>query len=368
MLTRRQSKSKKMHVLQLGPFPPPHGGVQTNILAIRDELLRNGYECSIIAITRSEKIINEKNVYHPRGARELLRLLFILKYDVLHLHIGGNLPLRVLGLILTCAQIARGKCVMTFHSGGYAVEAVKTANLWTREGFLFRQLTKIIVVNELMVEMFQKFGVNTKNIKLIRPFALSKPDESVEIPSRFQKFMNDHKKILLAVSGLEADYDLPLQINGLGLIRQEIPDVGLVIVGAGSLEKELRALISTKPYAKHILLAGDTNHEVVLHLIEKCDILLRTTIFDGDAISIREAIYLGTPVIATDNGMRPEGVNLIPTRSSIKTFVEKVVDVLSKKVERKSVEKDSGRENIAAVLNIYKELAQKQNAWKTQKT
>ena len=29
-----------MRVLQLGPYPPPHGGVQTNLVAIRAFLLK----------------------------------------------------------------------------------------------------------------------------------------------------------------------------------------------------------------------------------------------------------------------------------------------------------------------------------------
>ena len=29
-----------MTVLQLGPVPPPHGGVQTNLIAIREHLRR----------------------------------------------------------------------------------------------------------------------------------------------------------------------------------------------------------------------------------------------------------------------------------------------------------------------------------------
>lgn len=358
-----------MHILQLGPYPPPHGGVQTNILAIREELLRNGDECSIIAITRTEDIVNEKNVYHPRRALALLRLLLTLKYDVLHLHVGGNLSLRVRGLILICATIARGKCVMTFHSGGYAVETMKTARFWKLEGFVFQQLTKIIVVNELMVEMFQKFGVKPQNINLICPFALKTPDKNVEIPPKFQEFWDNHKKILLAVSGLEHEYDLPLQVNGLEQIRNKIHDAGLIIVGVGRLEKELLILIASKSYADHILLAGDTQHSVVLHLINKCDAMLRTTIFDGDSIAIREALHLGTPVVATDNGMRPAGVDLIPASPTIESFVAKVVEVLTKKVERRPLaEAENGRENIIAVLDIYQELMRKQYVRKTQKT
>src|SRR5438105_8526009 len=38
-----------------------------------------------------------------------------------------------------------------------------------------------------------------------------------------------------------------------------------------------------------------------LRAIADADVLLRTTLYDGDAISVREALYLGTPVVATDN-------------------------------------------------------------------
>jgi len=70
--------------------------------------------------------------------------------------------------------------------------------------------------------------------------------------------------------------------------------------------------VENSAYSDHTIRAGNVSHEVVLHLIRNADELLGTTLFDGDAISVREAVYLGTPIIATDNGMRPEGVRLIP--------------------------------------------------------
>ena len=41
-----------MIVLQLGPYPPPHGGVQTNIVAIREHLRRHGMGAPVINLTR----------------------------------------------------------------------------------------------------------------------------------------------------------------------------------------------------------------------------------------------------------------------------------------------------------------------------
>src|SRR5207253_5339724 len=73
---------------------------------------------------------------------------------------------------------------------------------------------------------------------------------------------------------------------------------------SSDLESELRTRIAAKPYRGHILLYGDLPHAVTLRAILKCDVLLRTTLYDGDSVSVREALYIGTPVIATDNGMR----------------------------------------------------------------
>ncbi|MBC7900372.1 MAG: glycosyltransferase [Saprospiraceae bacterium] len=105
-------------------------------------------------------------------------------------------------------------------------------------------------------------------------------------------------------------------------------------------------------------MAGDVEHKITLHLINDCDILLRTTKFDGDAISIREALYLKTPIIATDNGMRPEGLNLIPAPATIKALGGKILHVFERKALEGSAIPSTGRENIEAVLDVYDELMQ----------
>jgi glycosyltransferase involved in cell wall biosynthesis len=54
----------------------------------------------------------------------------------------------------------------------------------------------------------------------------------------------------------------------------------------------LKQAIASKNYSDRIFLTGDVEHKIVLHLIKKADILLRTTKFDGDAIAVREALFL----------------------------------------------------------------------------
>ena len=47
--------------------------------------------------------------------------------------------------------------------------------------------------------------------------------------------------LLLTVGLLEPEYDLPLQIDVLGQVRERYPEAGLIIAGSGSLEQLLRA-------------------------------------------------------------------------------------------------------------------------------
>ena len=108
-----------MHVLQLGPYPPPVGGVSRNMLSIRDELRHGGNKCSIIATTKSSETEDEADVYHPGSALALIKQIRALKFDVLHLHVGGDLSARVFALAFVCSVFGRNKSVLTVHSGAY---------------------------------------------------------------------------------------------------------------------------------------------------------------------------------------------------------------------------------------------------------
>jgi glycosyltransferase involved in cell wall biosynthesis len=326
------------------------------MLAIRAELLAAGHQCTIVAISKSSPIVPEPDVYHPGGALALLKLLYTLKFNVLHIHVGGQISPRLLALIFFCTARARGRCVMTLHSGGYPLSPEgKNARPDSIRGFVFRRLERIVCVNRSMFEMFERYGVNRENIRTILPFSNELPDKSVEIPPELKDFAARHTPFLFSASLLEAEYDLPLQIEALGEVLKEYPRAGLMLAGSGSLENKLREIIRERPYAEHIMLAGDLDHGIVLNLIGDCDIMLRTTRYDGDAISVREALFLETPVIATDNGMRPDGVYLIPVgdmnalANSIKLIAGREKPVKTQKVEDKS--------NIRAVIDLYSEIA-----------
>jgi glycosyltransferase involved in cell wall biosynthesis len=345
-----------MRVLQLGPYPPPHGGVQSNLVAIRNFLLRKQIPCAVINITRHRKAEAEE-VYYPKNSMALLRLLFQLKYDIIHLHIGGMLTTRLLGLSLVCCLMPGRKSVLTFHSGGYpSTPQGRRSRPASLTGFVFRRFDRLIGVNPAIVEFFRKLGVPANRTRLIYPHSFSGDvSEPASLPENLADFFKTHRPTLISVGLLEPEYDLPIQIDVLGKVRQKFPSAGLVMVGSGSLESELRSRISVQPYASHMLLCGDVPHHITLQAISSSDVMLRTTLYDGDAVSVREALHLGVPVIATDNGMRPQGVRLVPVQNA-DALCDAIEEVANAHVQKSTGAAQADETNIEAVFHLYEEI------------
>jgi glycosyltransferase involved in cell wall biosynthesis len=347
-----------MRVLLLGPYPPPHGGVQTNLVAIRSFLLRQGVPCAVVNITRHRQE-NTDDVYYPKGSLQLLQLLARLQCDVIHLHLGGMLTGRLLALGLICSMRPGAKSVMTFHSGGYpSTPQGRAQSHASLAGFVFRRFDGLIGVNEEIMSFFRKLGVSPRRARLISPYACLSDEHSLApFPEPLAVFFAAHDPVLISVGLLEPEYDLPLQIDTMPQLRAKFPEAGLLLIGSGSLESNLRARIQANPCAQHILLAGDLPHASTMEVVSRARLMLRTTLYDGDALSVREALQLGTPVIATDNGMRPAGISLIP-KSDAAALLRAIEGQLHEPPrQRRRLAGDEA--NLQAVFDFYRELTAK---------
>jgi len=345
-----------MKVLQLGPYPPPNGGVQTHIAALVDFLRQSGIECDVMNLTRFRRA-SANGIFYPSSSFAVLAHLLSHRYDIIHLHIGGRIFLRQLGLAIACSALPQTHCILTFHSGGYpSSEEGRSAHARSLRAFALRRFDRIIAVNSEIAAFFERLGVRRERISLISPHSTpASVTNSADLPAVVEKFFHDHQPLLITVGLLESEYDLPLQIAAMKRVRQKWSNAGLLIAGSGSLHDALRQQIDSQPYAKHILLYGDLPHAATLQAITRADLMLRTTWYDGDALSVREALHFGLPVIATDNGMRPEGVRLIPPRDE-NALLAAIDGALAMPRPKSQAASASGNENLVSVLDLYREL------------
>ena len=262
-----------MRVLQLGPYPPPHGGVQSNLVAIRTFLRRHGVPCAVINITRHRKPDSDE-VYYPKSAAGLIQLLLRLDYDVLHLHVGGMLSRRLLSLALVCTLMRRSKTVMTFHSGGYPSSAEgKTTTRNSFAGFVLRRFDGLIGVNPEIISFFQRLGVDPKRTRLIYPHSfLPEENSAAALPEPLASFFSEHSPVAnfsrpagTGIRSCLADRSPGTSPPKVSFSRIVINWIGKS--GAGTTRKNQRA----RAYAEHILLCGDVPHDITMTAISRCE-------------------------------------------------------------------------------------------------
>ena len=343
-----------MKVLQLGPWPPPYGGVQTNLVAIRSFLLKRGVPCAVINVTRHRKPPAD-DVYYPSSAVGLLRLLSRLEYDIIHYHFGGMLTRRVLALGMACTLQRKAKSILTFHSGGFPSSPEGQAvGPSSAAAFVLGRFDGLIAVNEEILDFFRKLRISSQSTRLISPYSFVRDGSIAEFPAAITEFFDTHGPVMISAGQLEPEYDLPLQIDALARIRSKFPNAGLLLLGSGNVERKLRQKIEGLNLAGHALLAGDVPHNAAIGAISRSDLMLRTTLYDGDAISVREALQTGIPVIATDTAMRPSGIRLIP-QSDLDALVRAIEAQLAQPKNPRR-ESQSDETNLQAVFNFYQEL------------
>jgi len=314
-----------------------------------------GARCEVINLTRHREQ-REAGVHMPSNALAVMWLLFSRRARVVHLHFGGMLSPRLLGLCLFASLLPGRRVVLTFHSGGYPTSAAGLAlRPSSPAAFILRRLDALIGVNEALSDYFRSLGAKPERVHTIVPFVLAEQPDPRPLPEPLGRFFASASHRIFSASGFEPEYDIPSQFRAMEAILAIFPRAALAIAGYGRREAELRAAAAALPWKDRVLLCGDVPHASVLTAMRDADVCLRTTLYDGDAISVRESLALGTPVIATDNGMRPEGVTLVPIGDS-DALAAAVIDQLRKGRSR-GLAGDDGTGNLQAVISIYRRLA-----------
>jgi glycosyltransferase involved in cell wall biosynthesis len=346
----------RLSVLQLGPLPPPWGGVQTNIDGLRQYLRRHGHEVAGVNLTRHRRADTAEE-YFPAGAWELLALLGRLPHKILHLHLGGTLNRRLLGLCLALTSLPGKKSVLSFHSGGYpSTPEGRKAHWASAAGYCFRRFDAVIGVNDELRETFARFGVRPERNHRILPYWVPEEAPALEAGAA-RDFIESHKPCLISVGLLEDEYDLPRQLEAFERLRETHPGAGLLWIGSGSREADLRRRIAASPAGSHVLLLGDVPRPQTLAAIAAASLMWRTTLYDGDAVSVREALHFGTPVVATDNRMRPQGSRLCAiahTESLLEATRAALAESGAGQARQRRAQ--DGEANLRAVLEVYRSL------------
>ncbi len=316
---------KKLKILITGPVPPPAGGISIHIWRLK-HLLEDVFEIDFIDEASSKK----SGFYNFRSLNIFTYLKKIFRADVLYIHSGNRLFKKI--HIITGRLFAK-KIIITLH--GYGPR--RKMPFRAIDSMIFNLANKIILVNP---DIAHKLSLPSHKCIVKHAFLPPVMKDEPELPRLISDWLDKAQaghKMIICANASRLDMHNNQDLYGLDMcieimkrmIEKKLPVSFVYTVSAlegtaDTFNKNLQ-LISELGLQDHFLLINERLSFV--KLIERADIVLRPTNADGDALTVREAIFLGKNTLASDVVERPAGTLLFTTRdiADLENKLEKLV-------------------------------------------
>lgn len=322
----------------IGGLPPPYGGVSVHIKRLLAHLDRAGIHYHLyntgLDPTASERI----TPVGRRGLKWFLQYLVCGREPVVYVHTSQW------GIWAATWWLSRvrGKAVVI------ALHTDSLRRLWPVRGrpakrailAAFRAAHTLVAVNSHIRDFLEQTG-GLGHKTVVIPAFIEPPDDpsnQTEIAPAVRSFCESHRPIILA-NGAPILYDDGRDLYGIDMtiemaarLREVWPHIGViwyVLKFPGWNPSYLNRMtdhIRRRNLDAHWLFVEPTGE--MYPLFRSVDLFVRPTCSDGDAVSVREALYFRVPTVASDASPRPNGTIVFHSRD-LEDYVAKVRDALA---------------------------------------
>ena len=311
-----------MHLLILGALPPPRGGVTTHIERLIPYLEEAGIGYVVWDYSRCRK--ESKHVISLRSEplKLVASLLKMEEVKVSHCLLSSVSFSR----LMFCLFLKLTGIRLTITLVGSPKEMIDNNSLKLHYVLaLARFSSHIIVVNRDFQKVLVNHGISENKVSTIPAFIPFKNNAFTERP--ISKGMVDfcvRRKPLIVTYAYgplfyanEDLYGLDLVVQMARELHKDLPQAGIVVVipeiSNESYFRKVRRDIE-KNDLEPVFSFAIGNHFSFVPFLQYADLFIRATNTDGDALTLREALYYGVPSVASDVCCRPEGTILFRNR------------------------------------------------------
>ena len=283
-----------MKLLLVGPYPPPHGGISVHV---------RGLEQRSIAAGVPTRVLNSNNA----GPRLILRIMAAASRGwTIHFHTNGhNLKSWILTSLCGFAACFAPERILTLHSG-MTPKYLEAVSPFRR--FLARLVCaiydRVICVSTGIRDAITHLGVDGAKTQISEAY-LGVSISEVPIDPALEQWMHSHAPILSTAIFFRPEYGFDVLLNAIRELHRRHPLIGCVVMGDTEHRDTAMKQAQQAGVAENVWLAGDLGHDFCLNVMARSDVFVRPTLEDGDSVSVREAIALGVPVVASAVGARP---------------------------------------------------------------
>lgn len=187
------------------------------------------------------------------------------------------------------------------------------------------QADVIRVVSQKIADSLVEKGIDAEKI-LVKPIdvnltVLQQGTPSFDLHEKYPQF----KKVLLMVSRLETEKNIPMALEAVKIAQAQIPGLGVVIVGSGSCLPQLKKLAYSLKIEASVAFVGWQTDLVPYY--KGCDAFMLTSWFEGYGMVLKEAQTAGCKIVSTDVGIaRDVGAHI--AQHTAQGISEKIVEAL----------------------------------------
>lgn len=296
-------------VLLVGGVPPPFGGVSVHVQTLRDEWRARGARIHVINLGSREPV--HDGVIPAPGPAQLAAALaaHAAAGYFLHVHIPGHtLKGWLIALGSGLARRPFGPLpLLTLHSGLVPTYLAASPSARRLSLAAMAAYGRVIAVNPIIARALTRIGFPAARLVVAPAFTgAAKPGAA---PEAFREARSAFGTLLACAIAPGPVYGLRTLLPALKLLAQKRPSLGLVLFGSADSGQVARAALA-QGVADRVRVLGPLEHAGALAAIAASDLFVRPTLTDGDALSVREALALGRPVVASAVGFRPPGTRL----------------------------------------------------------
>lgn len=368
-----EEPDNKPHVEQLralkigiiGSCPPPYGGVTVHVQRFMRKLDERHIEYVLYDILGEQRDNRDPRIVcirHPK--LWMLKYFFSGNTEIVHNQTTDWRGQVIVGLMGLLGK----KTISTLHSEKL-LRSWKTYNILQRKvlQIALRSTTALIAVNSDIRDFCVSIGVDPEKIFLIPAFIppVLREEEMNELPKDIRDFLDTHDPVISANAFAikffngEDVYGIDLCIELCNNLKQRWNTIGLVFFlpqsGDAGYFNRLQQRLADYHLQDNFLFV--TRPYPFYPLLMKSTVFVRPTNTDGDALSLREALFFGVPSVASDVVTRPEGTILFKNRD-IRDFTAKVQDVLENPpYYRQRLNSSPPDDYSAGIVRVYQKVA-----------
>jgi glycosyltransferase involved in cell wall biosynthesis len=305
---------KKNRIIINGPYPPPFGGISVHIQRITQQLPEDAY---ILYNSARSTCPGAVDFYGKKKFLVFFRLAFT-RSRLVHSHSTDP----VLRIFFGILGMFHKKIYLHIH-GESLTDYLDRGHLGA---ILMKRLIRYLNILACNSELMNKIGAfNPRSITEIDAYIPPRYDPAL-LDDYLRKYGEFYvqDRFVISMTGWfsyykgEDLYGYDLAARALRRLVEEGKEVSLVLSINGILSEALYDsfldFVRQNELEKHVLMISEDLPEAWPVFLSS-QLFLRPTNTDGAAVSVKEALWAGIPVIASDCTVRPAGVTLFKNRS-----------------------------------------------------